>query len=97
MVQPLQIGLSINHWHHESLRVKIIEMLGKGPLTSKNFWGKVASTQTANRENIVWIRDEECHFSWVFRQTEEAEYILKIDDTITGGEEEVVEYRRIQI
>ena len=83
---------------HESLRVKIIEMLGsEGPLTSEIFEARLPLPKPQIEKILYELEMRNVISVGFFRQTEEAEYILKIDEhKITGGEEEVVEYRRIQ-
>ena len=98
-------GTTVNEWFeqpiidpHESLRVKIIEMLGsEGPLTSEIFEARLPLPKPQIEKILYELEMRNVISVGFFRQTEEAEYILKIDEhKITGGEEEVVEYRRIQ-
>ena len=98
-------GTTVTDWFeqpiidpHESLRVKIIEMLGsEGPLTSEIFEARLPLPKPQIEKILYELEMRNVISVGFFRQTEEAEYILKIDEhKITGGEEEVVEYRRIQ-
>ena len=98
-------GTTVTDWFeqpiidpHESLRVKIIEMLGsEGPLTSEIFEARLPLPKPQIEKILYELEMRNVISVGFFRQTEEAEYILKIDEhKITGREEEVVEYRRIQ-
>ena len=73
-------------------------MLGsEGPLTSEIFEARLPLPKPQIEKILYELEMRNVISVGFFRQTEEAEYILKIDEhKITGGEEEVVEYRRIQ-
>jgi ATP-dependent Lhr-like helicase len=83
---------------HESLRVKIVDMLGsEGPQTLPKLSERLpfpgAQIESLLHElevrNIVSIG--------FFTQTEAGEFILRVDEhIITGGEEKVIEYRELQ-
>ena len=82
----------------EALRVKIIEMLGsEGPKTSDEMVERLPFPQTLIERALHELEGRNVISVGFFIQTDDAEYILKIDEhRLTGGEEEVVEYRWIQ-
>ena len=83
---------------HEALRVKIIEMLGsEGPSTGEAIYKRLPFPQGQIDSILHELEMRNVLSVGFFRQTEDAEYILKVDEhRITGGEDEVVEYRWIQ-
>ena len=83
---------------HEALRVKVIEMLGsEGPqigdilaqrLPFPKRWSSVSSLNWKHR-NVLSVG--------FYKQTDDAEYILKIDEhRLVDDSEDVVEYRWVQ-
>ena len=82
----------------EALRVKIIEMLGsEGPKTSDEMVERLPFPRTLIERALHELEGRNVISVGFFIQTDDAEYILKIDEhRLTGGEEEVVEYRWIQ-
>ncbi len=82
----------------EALRVKIIEMLGsEGPKTSEEMVERLPFPQSLIERSLHELEGRNVISVGFFIQTNDAEYILKIDEhRLTGGEEEVVEYRWIQ-
>ena len=82
----------------EALRVKLIEMLGsEGPQTADQLEERLPFPRTMVERTIHQLETRNVISIGFFTQTEEAEFILKVDEhRITGGEEDVVEYRSIQ-
>ena len=83
---------------HEALRVKIIEMLGsEGPQVTSAITGRLPFPETQIDTILHELEIRNVISVGFFRQTEDAEYILKVDEhRITGGEEDVIEYRSLQ-
>ena len=83
---------------HEALRVKIIEMLGsEGPRTGDGISSRLPFPQGQIDSILHELEMRNVISVGFFTQTEDAEYILKVDEhRITGGEEDVVEYRWVQ-
>ena len=83
---------------HEALRVKIIEMLGsEGPSKGDNISGRLPFPQGQIDSILHELEMRNVISVGFFTQTNDAEYILKVDEhKITGGEEDVVEYRWVQ-
>jgi ATP-dependent helicase Lhr and Lhr-like helicase len=83
---------------HEALRVKIIEMLGsEGPTQSEAISGRLPFPQGQIDSILHELEMRNVISVGFFTQTKEAEYILKVDEhRITGGEDDVVEYRWVQ-
>ena len=97
--------LVINEWKtknlsdpQDCLRMKLLDMLGsEGPQVSDSLCGRLpfpkaqveAVLQELEMKNLVSIG--------FFTQTDEGEYILRVDEyRITGGSVEVVDYRTLQ-
>ncbi len=83
---------------HEALRVKIIEMLGsEGPQVTSAITTRLPFPETQIETILHELEIRNVISVGFFRQTEDAEYILKVDEhRITGGEEDVIEYRSLQ-
>ena len=83
---------------HEALRVKMIEMLGsEGPSTGEDISKRLPFPQGQIDSILHELEIRNVISVGFFTQTNDAEFILKVDEhIITGGEEEVVEYRWIQ-
>ncbi len=83
---------------HEALRVKIIEMLGsEGPQVTKAITDRLPFPETQIETILHELEIRNVISVGFFRQTDDAEFILKVDEhRITGGEEEVIEYRSLQ-
>tara|TARA_B100000900_G_C20602288_1_gene726162 strand:+ start:1468 stop:6753 length:5286 start_codon:yes stop_codon:yes gene_type:complete len=83
---------------HEAMRVKIIEMLGsEGPKTSDEMEQRLPFSKELVERILHELESRNVISVGFYRQTEEAEYILKVDEhRLTGGDEEVVEYRWVQ-
>ena len=82
----------------EAMRVKIIEMLGsEGPKTSDELDLRLPFPLALIERVLHNLETRNVISVGFFRQTDDAEYILKVDEhRLTGGKEEVVEYRWIQ-
>ncbi len=82
----------------EALRVKVIEMLGsEGPKTVDEMVERLPFPQALIERALHELESRNVISVGFYVQTNEAEYILKIDEhRLTGGEEEVVEYRWVQ-
>ena len=82
----------------EAIRVKIIEMLGsEGPKKLEELIERLPFPQSLVEKLLYELEMKNVLSIGFYRQTEDAEYILKIDEhRLTGGEEEVVEYRYVQ-
>ncbi len=83
---------------HEAMRVKVLEMLGsEGPKTADIIHNRLPFSEKAVDRILHELETRNVISVGFFTQTDEAEFILKVDEhIITGGEEEVVEYRWIQ-
>lgn len=83
---------------HEALRVKIIEMLGsEGPAMGDQISSRLPFPQGQIDSILHELEIRNVISVGFYRQTDDAEYILKVDEhKITGGEEDVVEYRWVQ-
>jgi ATP-dependent Lhr-like helicase len=83
---------------HEALRVKIIEMLGsEGPSRGEDISDRLPFPQGQIDSILHELEMRNVISVGFFTQTDDAEYILKVDEhRITGGEEDVVEYRWVQ-
>ena len=83
---------------HEALRVKIIEMLGsEGPARGEEIIERLPFPQGQIDSILHELEMRNVISVGFYKQTEDAEYILKVDEhKITGGEEDVVEYRWVQ-
>ena len=82
----------------EALNVKIIEMLGsEGPKTSEEMVDRLPFPQPLIERALHELEGRNVISVGFYLQTNDAEYILKIDEhRLTGGQEEVVEYRWIE-
>jgi hypothetical protein len=82
---------------HEAMRVKVLEMLGsEGPKTADIIHNRLPFSEKAVNRIMHELETRNVISVGFFTQTDEAEFILKVDEhIITGGEEEVVEYRWI--
>ncbi len=98
-------GLNPTKWEkvsisdpHEALRVKIIEMLGsEGPRTGEYIIERLPFPQGQIDSILHELEMRNVLSVGFYKQTDDAEYILKVDEhRITGGEDEVLEYRWIQ-
>ena len=98
-------GLKPTNWQkmtitdaHEALRVKIIEMLGsEGPAMGEHISDRLPFPQGQIDSILHELEMRNVISVGFYKQTDDAEYILKVDEhKITGGEEDVVEYRWVQ-
>lgn len=82
----------------EAMRVKIIEMLGsEGPKTTEGLVSRLPFPESLIERVLQNLETRNVISVGFFKQTDDAEYILRVDEhRLTGGEEEVVEYRWIQ-
>ena len=80
------------------LRVKIIEMLGsEGPAMGEHIFDRLPFPQGQIDSILHELEMRNVISVGFYKQTDDAEYILKVDEhRITGGEEDVVEYRWVQ-
>jgi ATP-dependent Lhr-like helicase len=83
---------------HEALRVKIIEMLGsEGPATGDTIYERLPFPQKQIDSILHELEVRNVISVGFYTQTDDAEFILKVDEhKITGGEDDVVEYRWVQ-
>ena len=83
---------------HVAMRVKIIEMLGsEGPKMADEIETRLPFSKELVDRILHELESRNVISVGFYKQTDEAEYILKIDEhRLTGGEEEVVEYRWVQ-
>ena len=79
---------------HVAMRVKIIEMLGsEGPKMADEIETRLPFSKELVDRILHELESRNVISVGFYKQTDEAEYILKIDEhRLTGGEEEVVEY-----
>lgn len=82
----------------EALRVKLIEMLGsEGPKTADELDQRLPFPKALIERVLHDLESRSVVSVGFYLQTDDAEYILKVDEhRLTGGEEEVVEYRWVQ-
>jgi ATP-dependent Lhr-like helicase len=83
---------------HEALRVKIIEMLGsEGPQTSDLLSNRLPFPRNMVDRILLELETRNVLSVGFYKQTDDAEYILKIDEhRLIDGSEDVVEYRWVQ-
>jgi hypothetical protein len=83
---------------HEAMRVKIIEMLGsEGPQTGDQLEERLPFPRAMVDKILHELRTRNVLSVGFYKQTDEAEYILKIDEhRLVNSSEDVVEYRWVQ-
>ncbi|MDP6889325.1 MAG: DEAD/DEAH box helicase [Candidatus Thalassarchaeaceae archaeon] len=83
---------------HEALRIKIADMLGsEGPKTLANLSERLPFPQAQIESLLHELEVRNIVSIGFYRQTEEGEFILRVDEhIITGGEDNVIEYRQLQ-
>ena len=83
---------------HEALRVKVVELLGsEGPQLLETFCDRLPFPREQVEAILHELETRNVTSVGFFTQTDEAEYILRVDEhLLTGGEEDVVEYRALQ-
>ena len=81
---------------HEAPRIKIVDMLGsEGPKTLAAL--SETSFPNAQIESIHELEVRNIVRIGFFKQTEEGEFILRVDEhNVTGGEDNIIEYRDLQ-
>ena len=83
---------------HEALRVKIVDMLGsEGPMTLPALTERLPFPKAQIESLLHELEVRNIVSIGFFTQTEDGEYILRVDEhIITGGEDNVIEYRELQ-
>jgi len=83
---------------HEALRVKIVDMLGsEGPKTLPKLSGRLPFPNAQIESLLHELEVRNIVSIGFFTQTDEGEYILRVDEhIITGGKENIIEYRELQ-
>ena len=83
---------------YEALRVKIVELLGsEGPKTDEELAHRLPIPKSQITLILHELEIKNVVSVGFFRQTNDAEFILRVDEhKITGGSEDVVDYRELQ-
>ena len=83
---------------HECLRIKIRDLLGsEGPKTLDALCGRLPFPKAQIESLLHELEVRNVVSIGFFTQTEEGEFILRVDEhVITGGEEGIIEYRALQ-
>ncbi len=83
---------------YEALRVKIVELLGsEGPKTDEELTQRLPIPKSQITLILHELEIKNVVSVGFFRQTNDAEFILRVDEhKITGGSEDVVDYRELQ-
>ena len=83
---------------HEALRIKIVDMLGsEGPKTLDEMDGRLPFPKAQIESLLHELEVRNIVSIGFFKQTEDGEFILRVDEhIITGGEDNVIEYRELQ-
>lgn len=83
---------------HECLRVKLVDLLGsEGPQTLDVIVERLPFPKPMIENILHELEVRNIVTIGFYRQTEEGEFILRVDEHyLTGGEEEVVAYRNLQ-
>lgn len=83
---------------HEALRVKVIEVLGsEGPHTLERLDERLPFPKQQIENLLHELEVRNVLAVGFYSQTEDAEFILRVDEfRLTGSEDEVVEYRDLQ-
>ena len=83
---------------HEALRIKIVDMLGsEGPMTLAALSNRLPFPEAQIESLLHELEVRNIVSIGFFKQTEEGEFILRVDEhIITGGEDNVIEYRELQ-
>ena len=83
---------------HEALRIKIVDMLGsEGPKTLAAISERLPFPNAQIESILHELEVRNIVSIGFFKQTEEGEFILRVDEhIITGGEDNVIEYRDLQ-
>ena len=98
-------GAEVTEWEtmplsdpHEALRVKVIELLGsEGPHTLERLVDRLPFPRQQIENLLHELEVRNVLAVGFYTQTEDAEFILRVDEfRLAGGEDEVVEYRDLQ-
>ncbi len=83
---------------HEALRIKIVDMLGsEGPMTLAAISERLPFPQGQIESLLHELEVRNIVSIGFFKQTEDGEFILRVDEhIITGGEDNIIEYRALQ-
>ncbi len=83
---------------HECLRVKMVDLLGsEGPKTLDELVERMPFPKMMIENILHELEVRNIVTIGFYRQTDEGEFILRVDEHyITGGEEEVIAYRNLQ-
>ncbi|MBC8437674.1 MAG: hypothetical protein H8D82_00215, partial [Euryarchaeota archaeon] len=83
---------------HECLRVKVVDLLGsEGPHTLDELVERLPFPKVMIENILHELEVRNIVTIGFYRQTDEGEFILRVDEHyITGGEEEVITYRNLQ-
>ena len=83
---------------HEALRTKIVDMLGsEGPMTLEALSARLPFPDAQIESLLHELEVRNIVSIGFFKQTEEGEFILRVDEhIITGGEDNIIEYRQLQ-
>ncbi|MEE2747260.1 MAG: hypothetical protein VX473_02195 [Candidatus Thermoplasmatota archaeon] len=83
---------------HEALRIKIVDMLGsEGPKTLAELSERLPFPEAQIESLLHELEVRNIVSIGFFKQTEEGEFILRVDEhIITGGEDNIIEYRELQ-
>ena len=83
---------------HEALRLKIVDMLGsEGPMTLASLSERLPFPQGQIESLLHELEVRNIVSIGFFKQTNDGEFILRVDEhIITGGEDNIIEYRELQ-
>ncbi|HJL59393.1 MAG TPA: hypothetical protein QF621_03480, partial [Candidatus Thalassarchaeaceae archaeon] len=83
---------------HEALRIKIVDMLGtEGPKTLVELSSRLPFPEAQIESLLHELEVRNIVSIGFYKQTEEGEFILRVDEhIITGGEDNIIEYRELQ-
>jgi len=83
---------------HECLRVKLVDMLGsEGPMTMAQLIDRLPFPERMIENLLHELEVRNVVTIGFYRQTNEGEFILRVDEHyLTGGVEKVIEYRNLQ-
>ncbi|SVC80169.1 uncharacterized protein METZ01_LOCUS333023, partial [marine metagenome] len=83
---------------HEALRLKIVDMLGsEGPMTLASLSERLPFPQGQIESLLHELEVRNIVSIGFFKQTKDGEFILRVDEhIITGGEDNIIEYRELQ-
>jgi ATP-dependent Lhr-like helicase len=83
---------------HEALRIKIVDMLGsEGPKTLVELSERLPFPEAQIESLLHELEVRNIVSIGFYKQTKEGEFILRVDEhIITGGEDNIIEYRDLQ-